>query len=50
MEVDYIVEQNTTLQEMQHQKNMAMARLCAEYDERLVRMSGSTKMFKKNMT
>ena len=37
MEVDYIVEQNATLLEMQHQKNMATARLCAEYDGRLVR-------------
>ena len=37
MEVDYIFEQNATLQEMQHQKIMATAKLCAEYDVRLVK-------------
>ena len=37
MEVDYIFEQNATLQEMQHQKIMATAKLCAEYDGRLVK-------------
>ena len=37
MEVDYIFEQNATLQEMQHQKIMATAKLCAEYDGRRVK-------------